>query len=168
MKFPIGELLDANAALHNRSNLGQLGVRGVGKPDTPVDLEISVTDRRASGFRIAGTVNTALTLPCDRCLKAKIVRLSTNFNCWVALEDAPEYDDDAIRLAPGDNKVALNGLVGEAILLAVPSKIVCRENCAGLCPHCGQDLNIEQCGCQRDELDPRWADLLKIKAKFKK
>jgi len=167
MKFLLGELLSATGPLHTESNLGDIGLTDVGNTKTPVIVEVSVKDRRSSGFRVEGTVKTEFTLPCDRCLRDTLLPASGVIDVWVVLEDQPEYDDDAIRLAPGANEITLDGPVGEAILLAAPSKIVCRENCAGLCPQCGQDLNIERCDCRIDKLDDRWAALLKIKDKFK-
>ncbi len=168
MKIPLGELLESTGILYTESNLGDLGITEAGTSGTPVTLEVAVKDRHASGFRVEGTVKTELTLPCDRCLGAALLSTRGVINVWVVTEEQPEYAaDDAIRLAPGANEIVLDGPVREAILLATPSKIVCRENCAGLCPQCGQDLNIGRCDCHPDETDERWQALLKIKDKFK-
>ncbi|MCX6003520.1 MAG: DUF177 domain-containing protein [Chloroflexi bacterium] len=45
----------------------------------------------------------------------------------------------------------------------MPMKPLCKDECAGLCSICGKDLNLEECGCQKEEVDPRWAELLKLK-----
>jgi len=51
-------------------------------------------------------------------------------------------------------------------LLAVPLKVTCREDCKGLCPHCGKNLNEEQCGCAVTLEEPRWAALKEIRSKL--
>ena len=57
-------------------------------------------------------------------------------------------------------------LLREQILLAVPLKVVCRDHCRGLCPHCGKNLNIEQCSCSEPLEDPRWEALKEIRKKL--
>ena len=106
MKFPLGELLETIGPLYTESNLGDLGMTEVGKSEAPVTLEVSVKDRHSSGFRVEGIVKTELTLPCDRCLGATTLHASAVIDVWVATEDQPEYDDDAIRLAPGENEIS--------------------------------------------------------------
>src|SRR5207244_12287968 len=54
----------------------------------------------------------------------------------------------------------------EQVLLAVPVKAICREECKGLCPHCGRNLNLEQCSCAEPVEDPRWAALKDIRRKL--
>ncbi|MGI5822851.1 MAG: YceD family protein [Dethiobacteria bacterium] len=54
----------------------------------------------------------------------------------------------------------------QSFLMSQPLKILCREDCQGLCPVCGVDRNKEQCSCQQDRVDPRWAALQKIKDKL--
>ena len=60
-------------------------------------------------------------------------------------------------------EVVLDDLVREQILLGVPSYPLCREDCAGLCPRCGQDLNRGRCECDTAPVDPRLAKLKSIK-----
>ena len=60
------------------------------------------------------------------------------------------YDGDQIDLAP---------LVAEQLILALPSRALCREDCQGLCPSCGTNLNLHQCGCAQQARDPRLAVL---------
>ena len=51
----------------------------------------------------------------------------------------------------------------EALLLSLPAKPVCREDCRGLCPQCGKKLGDQPCGCTKKEMDPRWEKLVKLK-----
>jgi len=55
--------------------------------------------------------------------------------------------------------------VREQILLALPSRRLCREECKGLCPTCGADLNAGRCDCEQREVDPRWSALAELKDK---
>lgn len=68
--------------------------------------------------------------------------------------DQETFDGHAIELDP---------LVREQLLLALPMDALCREDCKGLCPSCGQDLNERSCDCRADTADPRWAKLRSLK-----
>jgi len=54
----------------------------------------------------------------------------------------------------------------EQVLLALPLKVTCREDCRGLCVHCGKNLNEEQCSCTTAVVDPRWTPLREIRSKL--
>ncbi|HYU46996.1 MAG TPA: DUF177 domain-containing protein, partial [Terriglobales bacterium] len=60
----------------------------------------------------------------------------------------------------------LEDALREQVLLALPLKMVCREDCKGLCPHCGKNLNESQCSCAERLDDPRWAALKEIRDKL--
>jgi uncharacterized protein len=60
----------------------------------------------------------------------------------------------------------LNEYFRQSFLMSQPLKILCREDCQGLCPVCGVDRNKEQCSCRQEKIDPRWAALQKIKDKL--
>ena len=70
-----------------------------------------------------------------------------------ALVDEDTYAGKEIDLTPA---------IREQILLQIPSSPLCREDCLGLCPKCGKDLNEGDCGCDRTVIDPRWAALKRI------
>ena len=55
--------------------------------------------------------------------------------------------------------IDVDEMVKEQILLAVPTRMLCREDCKGICPECGTDLNVGECKCVKDDIDPRWAAL---------
>jgi len=75
-------------------------------------------------------------------------------------------DEDAFLYYVADDLADLAEVVAEQILLAQPLKPICREDCAGLCPTCGVNRNRIECGCRRDEVDPRLAPLLEMKDRF--
>ncbi|MFN3694656.1 MAG: YceD family protein, partial [Ignavibacterium sp.] len=57
------------------------------------------------------------------------------------------------------DKIDFDNDVREFAILAIPMKKLCKEDCKGLCPRCGADLNFEQCTCPKEEIDPRWEKL---------
>jgi uncharacterized protein len=70
------------------------------------------------------------------------------------------FDVESVEEEPFDGRsVDLGGILREQILLALPMDLLCREDCKGLCPVCGKDLNQEACGCETSGADPRWAAL---------
>lgn len=74
-----------------------------------------------------------------------------------------ELDSENLSVAyyEGD-RIDLGEEVRQSIILALPMKPVCREDCLGLCSHCGRNLNKEKCGCKEEEIDERLAKLGKL------
>jgi len=71
--------------------------------------------------------------------------------------DASFYDDPNVPVAP---------IVEERIQMAIPMKPLCREDCKGLCPECGADLNAGACSCAETRVDPRWGSLAALKSRL--
>lgn len=129
----------------------------------PIDHPVQVTGQvrnMAGALVLEGTAATTLHLVCDRCAKPfareKTVRLET----LLAQELAAERSDDEIVLLDGD-EVDLDDVATTALVLAMDSKNLCSEDCKGICPGCGVDLNVEPCRC-KPEVDPRLAVLAKL------
>ncbi len=78
-------------------------------------------------------------------------------------ENVELQKDDLIRSVYEGDAVDLDELVREQILLALPTRTLCREECKGLCPECGANLNAGECDCAQKEIDPRWAALADLK-----
>ena len=141
----------------------------------PVDERIQITEPaavkgkvRLSGNEVFvnGHVETRAQVECDRCLKPVKLPVSANF----ALEyiTGAEYESSAVaELTEAEMSVSVfdgeaidvDEIVKEQILLAVPTRMLCREDCKGICPECGTDLNTGECACKKDNIDPRWAAL---------
>jgi uncharacterized protein len=94
---------------------------------------------------VNGHVDTRAQVECDRCLKLIELPVNADFEMSVAVFDGEALDVDEI--------------VKEQILLAVPTRMLCREDCKGICPQCGVDKNTGECNCETKEIDPRWAAL---------
>lgn len=96
-----------------------------------------------------------VTMPCDRCVKD--VNVDMRFpieETYAAFGNAAAEDESYTG-----NSVCLDGAVKKSILSSLPMKVLCKEDCKGLCPQCGKDLNAGECGCKTDYIDPRFESL---------
>ena len=127
--------------------------------------------RKGEEVRLSGKITAEVEIDCDRCLtptRAPLeVEFDTSFIPSEVAAGAPEnvelLAEDMGLAAYEGGEVDLDELVREQILLALPTRRLCREECRGLCPHCGADLNAGDCSCERGEVDPRWAALADLK-----
>ena len=130
----------------------------------PVDGVI-VTGRLSSAgedkFYFSGQMSGEVDEECRRCLGPARVTVDEELHLLFADATDEESDDsDVYMLEPRATTVDLRPAVREQWLLAVPGFALCREDCKGLCPRCGADLNLGPCSCEPD-VDPRWAALRK-------
>lgn len=97
---------------------------------------------------------------CDRCGEAFVRKEQKVFTHGLAQTLVDEGNDDYIETP--DYTVELDDIVTSDILLDLPHKNLCKEDCKGLCPHCGKNLNSGDCGCGGKPLDPRLAVLKQL------
>ena len=130
----------------------------------PVDLQGTVYKDK-DRFRLAGTVSTVLELACSRCLEPFELPVAASFDVRFLPQsentgdDSEVEEDDLSDAFYHDEQIDLGQLMEEQFYLALPMKPLCRGECRGLCPHCGTNLNLEQCECQVRWEDPRLAGL---------
>jgi uncharacterized protein len=105
------------------------------------------------------TANTTLDAVCDRCGKAFLQDKTVRYACMLAEELQDEENDEIVLLE--DGKVDVGDLARTAFILEMDTKTLCSEDCKGLCPRCGADLNLGPCSCKK-ETDPRLAVLAKL------
>ncbi len=117
-------------------------------------------DNLESRFVLRGELQARGEAVCDRCLETFALDFPVPVEI-VVLRDAGSEDDDSDTpvIHQRQGEVDLTEALLEAAALAVPLQRVCREECRGLCPGCGIDLNRDTCDCQQDDSDPRWAGL---------
>jgi DUF177 domain-containing protein len=130
-------------------------------PEPEVDLRIA---RSLSGVHLTLRTEVELVGPCWRCLEEARVRLAVESEEFAAEgrpADAP-FDEDLDSAYVEDLQLDAAGWARDAIAEAVPATILCREDCAGLCPTCGANRNVVDCGCVVVETDPRWEALREI------
>ncbi len=124
-------------------------------------------------IRINGDFSARMKFACARCLEPVIQDVARKFDLL--------YRPQGTDVGPAERSVAsaesevsyyegngilLEDVLREQMLLAIPLKTVCREDCKGLCSHCGGNLNVEQCSCDEPLEDPRWAALKDLKEKL--
>jgi len=124
-------------------------------------------------IRLQGEWATILELLCARCLEPVPQNLARKFELLYRPQgsDAGKEEisvtaaDAEIGYYKGDG-LLLEDVLREQVLLAVPLKVICREDCKGLCPHCGKNLNAEQCSCAVPSEGTRWAALKELREKL--
>lgn len=122
---------------------------------TPVNVKGSVSNR-ASIVYLEYTISFTLNLNCDRCLDA----FSRDFKFTVEQILVTELNTDNDEyIVVEDFKLELDELCLSDILLSLPSKLLCSNDCKGLCQKCGVNLNQHSCLCNQKEIDPRLAVL---------
>lgn len=128
--------------------------------DVPVVLGVIVT---LSGRLLRLRYDVSIAGPCMRCLAPAALGLHV---------DSQEYDDEGAAAKEGleestayvlDDTVDLTQWAIDEIALALPEQIVCRPDCAGICPHCGKDLNAEPHTHEDVVADPRWGALAELR-----
>jgi len=118
-----------------------------------------VVRNMAGALQLEGRAVTTMDLRCDRCLKPITLELDVPVETLLAEELEDEENDEIVLLEDGG--VDIDEVFAPACIFAMEGKHLCREDCKGLCPTCGKDLNEGPCAC-RKELDPRLAVLAKL------
>ena len=133
------------------------------------NVSVQGTLRKVSTqFFITSVVAGELVGECDRCLAEirRPVNVPMNLYYVVGLDsrsDSPaEVDAEMRSLHQEQDSIVLDDEVRQTLMLEVPLKMLCKEECAGLCSGCGADLNREECRCEEAPIDPRWAKLADV------
>lgn len=140
-------------------DLSQREFSGYYPVQEPVQVKGQVRNM-AGALVLTATASTTLSLVCDRCAKTFTREMTVPIETLLATELADEQSDSEIYLLEGD-AVDLDEVAVTAFVLAMDSKHLCSEDCKGLCPGCGVDLNVEACRC-KPRVDPRLAVLAQL------
>jgi uncharacterized protein len=124
-------------------------------------------------IRLDGSLTTRVELACARCLEPVLQEVKHKFDLLYRPQGADagkeELSVTAVEAEVGyyqGEGLLLEDVLQEQVLLALPLKAICRDDCKGLCPHCGKNLNVEQCACAEPVEDPRWSALKDIRGKL--
>ena len=123
-----------------------------------------VAELAGPDIRVRGSLKTRLSAACDRCLAPIEFQVERSFELYyrpmasIAREEEIEVPKDELGIGffSGEG-IELADIVTEQVILSVPMKLVCREDCRGLCPACGVDLNRESCRCAPPQSDSPFA-----------
>ena len=129
---------------------------------------LTITNQENKTLFIRGTVDVTLSIPCGRCLEEVPTQICFDIDKKLDIKDNVLLDDE---MEENDYLIGfeldVDKLVYAEILVNWPMKVLCKEDCEGICNVCGANLNKGDCGCQRTELDPRMAAIQDIFSKFK-
>ena len=135
------------------------GQRYVPIPESP-EAVITLT-QTSSGLVLELELEVRMVGPCVRCLADAGVSLHVESQEYQAT--SPGESDELTTPYLVEHRLDLSAWAHDAVALALPDKILCRDDCAGLCPVCGLDLNREPHEHEGEVSDPRWAALADLK-----
>lgn len=135
----------------------------------PVELSMDVAKAGGDAFSVTGKVKTRLELTCSRCVEPFDVPVDAAFELRYVpqAENTGEgerelAEDDLITAYYREGMLDIGDLLREQFQLALPMKPLCGDDCKGLCPQCGANLNRTECGCAPAWEDPRLAPLKQL------
>jgi uncharacterized protein len=132
---------------------------------SPVRVVGRLQETGEGRFYWQGSLRTVVAGECRRCLAPVTMPVTAEFGALFSQGADAEDDPDCYAVSPDASVIDLTPAVREELVLAAPAFLECREDCKGLCPRCGRDLNLGPCDCP-PVTDPRWAALEGLKDKL--
>lgn len=127
------------------------------------EISLTMTNIGIGRALVEGRFDAALTIPCDRCLQDVEVPVAVSFAYQVVSPDREiDASEEEEQNFMSGYELDSEALINNEILMNMPVKVLCREECRGICPVCGQNLNEGECGCDRFVPDPRMAAIKDI------
>ena len=131
-------------------------------------VDVSIKKLGKNKLSIKANSYVTLSIPCDRCLEPVDTRVD------YTVDEVVDFNDNASEEEAKEEKDYIDGysldvdrLVFGELLLSMPGKVLCKDDCKGLCPVCGTDLNVTECDCEKESLDPRMSVFKDILNNFK-
>jgi uncharacterized protein len=141
---------------------------------TPLEAEGSaeLLAHTLGEIRIRGHLRVRMQSECDRCLEPAEFPIDSNFDLFYRPAKRAGYEEE-VEIDEGESEIAfyegggvkLEDVLREYVLLSLPMQRICREDCHGICPVCGQNRNLVACGCEPKPADDRWSALKKLQVK---
>lgn len=124
-------------------------------------------------IRVKGNVKVRMECPCDRCLETASFPVNADFDLFYRPDEPGTVPVGEVHVTEGESEIGfyegdgleLEGILLEQIVLALPMQKLCKADCKGICPVCGQNRNLAACACQVKPVDNRWAALENLKSK---
>jgi uncharacterized protein len=139
----------------------------------PIDVQGSITNTGGDFLDLVLHIKTEVQLTCSRCLDPVSVPLELEATEQYCHEeerekyfDEGQADSSAAVTILHEDWLELRPLVQETLLLGIPMRVLCQDDCPGLCPSCGQNLKEARCACPKQEPDPRLAVLSQLRKKL--
>jgi uncharacterized protein len=122
------------------------------------DFKGTVTfSRTQRGLLAQAQLSAIVATNCVRCLEATLTPVESEFTELFAFDKRGETENEL--LVPESGIIDLRPLVHDYLLLDIPHSPLCKPDCAGLCPICGENWNTNSCDCDTDPIDPRFSQL---------
>ncbi len=133
---------------------------------SPFEVHLKNTGKKK--FSIKFKTDFTLVIPCNRCLSDVDYDMHIEVNKIIDMNESESNEIDLDEYSfINDKELDVDKLLYKEILVNLPMKVLCNENCKGICNRCGANLNIQSCGCDRTELDPRMSRIKDIFNNFK-
>jgi len=143
---------------------------------TPLQAEGSAEflPHTAGEIRVRGHLAVTMRCDCNRCLEPAQFPIDSSFDLYYRpAEEAAGPPDAEVEIDEGEAEmgfyeglgIELKDILHEQVLLSMPMQRVCRADCQGICPVCGQNRNLIHCGCEAKLVDDRWSALKKLQLK---
>jgi uncharacterized protein len=129
----------------------------------PISLRATL-EKSSRQLYLLADFKTSGTFTCDRCLDEFEREIAGSYRLLYVTDESGAVginQEEVQIISPEANYIELDEDVRQFAILAIPQKMLCGDTCAGLCPHCGKNLNRGSCDCPREEMDPRWEGLKK-------
>ncbi len=134
------------------------------KGGEPVSVTLDVVYLgKEKGLLFTGRISGILSPSCHRCLEEFPLPLEGEFTEEIQLDaEGVKVAQEDVDTACAQDSIDLSQLAREHVLLNLPVKFLCSQECPGICPVCGQDLAENKCGCEQDKIDPRLEKLKEL------
>ena len=142
---------ELDSGLNNTQKLIKSSALGLGDIEEALECSLN-SDKTSTGYRIYGNVFCQIKLSCDRCLCRYKKKIKTALNILLTnnKDIVREKNADVIMFTMSDDFVDLSSILHDVIELEKPIKSLCGDDCKGICPSCGIDLNLNQCRCKNN------------------
>lgn len=154
------EAPDLTVPVEGEISLSDVEIWGQNVFGAPVRISGSLRNR-AGIVSLRYSADIRLDYACDRCRRRTEKRVSYAFEHLLVRELSGSDENDEFLVVP-DGMLNLDELVMTDVTLELPFRLLCKEDCKGLCPICGADLNETECGCRKEQADPRLAKLKEL------
>lgn len=175
MKIHVNEIKDkpfefsGDEPVDDYPTLVEMQVAGECEFLAPLRLDLTVT-REFDHIRAHGRVDTLVRLSCSRCLSEFDAAISSPFTIfYTQVSEGPQdeeielTEEDLVAASYTGDEIDFTAVIAEQIIMGMPLKPLCREECLGLCSNCGADLNNSPCECDRAVVNLKFSALQHLK-----
>jgi uncharacterized protein len=163
-------VLAADEQVVNYPSVSAIEARGEAHFLAPLSVRLEVA-KEYDHIRVHGQVGTTVRMNCSRCMVETDNAIASSFTIFYRKSTGEPQDEEEVELAEEDliaatyegDEIDFSDEIAEQVLMAIPFKPLCSDDCQGLCSSCGADLNVSKCGCDRQEMSLKFSALKNFK-----